>query len=270
MENFCIVSVFHAIDRNIKGNVAAVLELDSELDTNNCSQLAEEFNQPATSFIKKEKEGHYQVRWFAPDAEIGLCGHGSLAIAAYLNEIKGETKAVLHFNDGSIKVGFNGDQYYMWMDPIEVIAHKTPPVGLAQALGSDIIDYFTTYNKDIVLVASEEILANLRPDFPALAQLEPFGYSVTAPGQESDFVSRTFVPKVKQLEDQATGSSHAILTPFWSERLMKSEMTAQQLSLRGGYFICEMHLNKVLLKGQAKIWAKGNASQTYELSSTLN
>jgi len=265
MENFCIVTVFHDIAKNLKGNTAAVLELNSDLGEDNYSALAEEFNQPATSFIRKEKEGHYQVRWFAPDSEIGLCGHGSLAIAAYLKEVKGEDKGILHFKDGTIEVGFNGEHYYLWMDPIEVIAHKAAPKGLAKALGTDIIDYFTTANKNIVLVANEETLANLKPDFPAMAKLEPFGYSVSAPGDKSDFVSRTFVPKVKQLEDHATGSSHALLTPFWSERLMKNEMTAFQLSPRGGSFICEIHLNKVLLKGQAKIWVRGNAAKTYEL-----
>mgnify|MGYP003652853722 FL=1 len=265
MHNFCIVTVFHDIDQNIKGNTAAVIELTSNLETENCAALAEEFNQPATSFIRKEKEGQYAVRWFAPDGEIGLCGHGSLAIAAYLHEVKGEDKATLHFKDGIIQVGFNGEHYFIWIEPIEIIEHKAPPAGLAEALGTSIVDYFTTNNKDIVLVISEEVLKNLKPDFPALAQLEPFGYAVSAPGNHSDFVSRTFVPKVKQLEDHATGSSHAILTPFWSERLMRSELKAYQLSPRGGCFICEMHLNKVLLKGNAKIWAQGEAMKNYEL-----
>ena len=265
MENFCIVTVFHDIEKKLKGNTAAVLELSTDLAQDNYSALAEEFNQPATSFIKKIKKGHYQVRWFAPDSEIGLCGHGSLAIAAYLKEVKGEDKGILHFEDGIIEVGFDGKNYYLWIEPIEVISHKAPPQGLAEALGTKIVDYFTTANKNIVLVSDETTLANLKPDFPAMAKLEPFGYSVTTPGDNSDFVSRTFVPKVKQLEDYATGSSHALLTPFWSERLMKNEMTAFQLSPRGGSFICEIHLNKVLLKGQAKIWARGNAAEAYEL-----
>ncbi len=265
MKNFCIVTVFHNLKQGLKGNTAAVLELTSDLSEDNYSQLAEEFNQPATSFIKQEKEGHYQVRWFAPDEEIGLCGHGSLAIAAYLKEVKGEDKGILHFADGLIEVGFDGSDYYMWIEPIEVIAHKAPPQGLEEALGCKIVDYFTTSNKNIVLLKDQSTLKKLKPDFRALAKLEPFGYSVTAPGDSADFVSRTFVPKVKQLEDHATGSSHALLTPFWSERLMKNKMQALQLSPRGGSFTCEIHLNKVLLKGQAKIWARGNASQSYEL-----
>lgn len=259
MNNFCIATVFNDFPTLRKGNTAAVLECEEELNTAACARLAEEFNQPATSFIYPIKEGHYRVRWFAPDEEIGLCGHGSLAIAAYLKEVKGETNAILHYTDGHLKIGYNTEGYFIWIDPIEVIEHKAPPSGLAEALGVEIVDYFTTANKDIVLLKSEEILANMNPDFNALAALEPFGYAVTAPGKECDFVSRTLVPKVKQLEDHATGSSHAILSPFWSERLMKNKLKAFQLSSRGGYFICEMHMNKVLLKGQAKIWAQGKS-----------
>jgi predicted PhzF superfamily epimerase YddE/YHI9 len=265
MDNYCVVTVFHKIEKNIRGNTAAVLETTELLDTATCARLAEEFNQPATSFIREEKPGHYSVCWFAPDSEINLCGHGSLAIAAYLKEVKGEEKAILHYDGGVIKLGWDKDAYFIWIDPIDVIEHKNPPAGLSEALGTDIVDYFTTSNKDIVLLKTEEILKNLKPNFAALAKLEPFGYAVSAPGDYCDFVSRTFVPKVKQLEDHATGSSHAILAPFWSDRLMKDNLRAYQLSPRGGYFICEMHLNKVLLKGQAKIWARGSAAFKFEL-----
>jgi PhzF family phenazine biosynthesis protein len=265
MDNFCIVTVFHKIEQNIRGNTAAVLETTEILETANCARLAEEFNQPATSFIRQEKPGHYSVRWFAPDSEIDLCGHGSLAIAAYLKEFKGEEKAILHYKGGIIKIGTDNDGYFIWVEPIDVIEHKSPPAGLSEALGAEIVDYFTTANKDIILVKSEAILKNLKPNFEALAKLEAFGYAVSAPGNTCDFVSRTFVPKIKLLEDHATGSSHAILAPFWSERLMKNKMIALQLSQRGGYFICEMHLNKVLIKGQAKIWAQGKATFKFEL-----
>lgn len=257
MTNYSLVTVFHDLEQGLRGNNAAVLLLDGPVPDSEMAAWAEEFNQPATSFIWPEKDGHYQVRWFAPDEEIGLCGHGSLAIAAFLKEIKGEEKAILHYREGFLKVGHDKGQYYIWIEPIEIIDHLAVPQELEAALGLEVHDYFSTSNKYLVLLKSERDLASMKPDFEALAQLEPFGYTLTAPGEESDFVSRTLVPKVQQLEDHATGSSHAILTPFWSERLMKTEMTARQLSPRGGAFHCAMHMNQVLLRGKAKIWLKG-------------
>ena len=82
-------------------------------------------------------------------------------------------------------------------------------------------------------------------------------YSVTALGDEVDFVSRTLIPHVQQLEDPATGSSHAALTPFWRERLKKDRMVAHQLSKRGGKFVCEMENEQVKLTGSFSMLAKG-------------
>ncbi len=257
MNNFSIITVFHDRENGYKGNSASVILLDSEPNEASMSAWAEELNQPATSFLWPVKEGHYQVRWFAPDGEIDLCGHGSLAAAAFLKHFREEEKAILHYRNGHVKVGSDQAGYYLWINPIEVIDHGNAPIGLEEALGVTIHDYFSTSNKDLVVLRSEAELKAMKPNFKALAELEPFGYTVTATGDEVDFVSRTLVPKVQQLEDHATGSSHAILTPFWSERLMKDKMEARQLSPRGGVFQCEMHMNQVLLRGKAKVWLGG-------------
>lgn len=257
MNNFLITSVFENASKGLLGNNAAVVELKHLISKDEMARIAADFNQPATTFLIKEKEGHYRSFWFAPDGEIDLCGHGSLAAAVFLREFHGINKAILHYQDGFIKVGYSEEAFHLWIEPIEVIDHLPNPEGLAEALGVEVHDYFSTSNKDIVLLKSEDDLRNMKPDFMALAKLPAFGYAVTAPGKDVDFVSRTLVPKVQQLEDHATGSSHAILTPFWSERLMKSTMKALQLSPRGGDFTCEMHMNQVLLKGHARLWLKG-------------
>jgi len=261
MENFCIVTVFHNRQEAYLGNTAAVIEMESAWTEEEMANMAAELQQPATTYLLRTKEGHYQVYWFAPDGEIDLCGHGSLAAASYLHQFKGEEKAILHYRNGHVKVGYEDAAYFLWIEPIEIIDHLPVPAALEEALGQKVHDYFSTANKFIVLLSSEEDLRSMQPDFKALAKLEPFGYTVTAPGNEVDFVSRTLVPKVQQLEDHATGSSHAALCPFWSERLMKNSMSAIQLSPRGGVFQCEMHLNQVLLKGRAQIWTRGRIEE---------
>ncbi len=97
----------------------------------------------------------------------------------------------------------------------------------------------------------------MRPDFAKLRESEIFGYAVTAPGDQVDFVSRTIVPHVQQLEDHATGSSHAALTPFWAERLNKNQMQALQLSRRGGRFVCSLEGDQVTLEGKFSVLARG-------------
>ena len=70
-------------------------------------------------------------------------------------------------------------------------------------------------------------------------------------------MSRFFAPKEGINEDPVTGSAHCLLAPYWSEKLGKTKLKAQQLSKRGGEVICEVKGNRVLLSGQAKLYLSG-------------
>lgn len=143
---------------------------------------------------------------------------------------------------------------------LECIRHNGAtaiPDGLEKALGVEIAAYYPTSNKDIVLLSNEESVIHMKPDFVALREIRVFGYAVTAPGNAVDFVSRTLVPHVQQLEDHATGSSHAALAPFWSERLGKTNLTAIQHSPRGGYFNCQVDRDLCTLTGSFTLIAAG-------------
>ena len=62
---------------------------------------------------------------------------------------------------------------------------------------------------------------------------------VSAKGESCDFVSRFFAPSAGVYEDPVTGSAHTTLIPYWSEKLNKTSLKAQQLSERGGVLFCE-------------------------------
>ena len=72
---------------------------------------------------------------------------------------------------------------------------------------------------------------------------------VTAPGQEVDFVSRCFFPKLRVNEDPVTGSAHCELAPYWASRLGRNKLSARQLSKRSGSVECEVKGNRVFLSG---------------------
>jgi predicted PhzF superfamily epimerase YddE/YHI9 len=80
---------------------------------------------------------------------------------------------------------------------------------------------------------------------------------VTAKGNEVDFVSRFFAPGVGIDEDPVTGSAHTSLVPFWSARLNKTELTALQLSERGGQLWCTLSGDRVLIAGKAVTYLRG-------------
>lgn len=251
---FKTISVFISSELGFKGNNSAVVELNEPKPTEYMQLIATDFNQPATTFLWKQND-KLQVRWFAPDGEIDLCGHGTLAALAYLDQ---EQEIKLNYNDGVISgYKYNNNSYTMILNSITSSEAGKPDQAIIKGLHADIRGYFSNENKNIVLLPDENTVRQLKPDFGILKNMGPFGIIVTAPGNEVDFVSRTFVPKVQQLEDHATGSSHAALTPFWASELGKKRMTAYQLSPRGGKFICELNGSKVLLSGEAKIIAEG-------------
>jgi len=86
------------------------------------------------------------------------------------------------------------------------------------------------------------------------------GIIVTAQGAATDFVSRFFAPSVGINEDPVTGSAHTTLTPYWSKRLGKLDMTAAQLSERGGFLQCSLFKERVLISGQAALFLRGEIS----------
>ena len=77
---------------------------------------------------------------------------------------------------------------------------------------------------------------------------------ITAKGNEVDFVSRCFYPKLDVWEDPVTGSAHSMLAPFWSHKLNKKQLIAKQLSARGGDLECVVLNDSVLISGLANLY----------------
>jgi predicted PhzF superfamily epimerase YddE/YHI9 len=103
-------------------------------------------------------------------------------------------------------------------------------------------DYMAIYE-------SEEQVRALLPDFGLFCRLDRSGIIVTAPGLESDFVSRYFAPQEGIPEDPVTGSAHCTLAPYWAKRLGRSHLHAIQVSPRGGELWCNVQQDRVILSG---------------------
>jgi PhzF family phenazine biosynthesis protein len=135
---------------------------------------------------------------------------------------------------------------------------------LTKALGN--VRFETFKSADIMVVLeTEETVKHLRPDFEALKKVEAeagmpdnsFGVIITAPGSDCDFVSRYFAPNAGINEDPVTGRSHCLLIPYWARRLGRSEMTARQLSQRGGQLWVADSGARVKIGGRVKLYLSG-------------
>lgn len=244
-----VIAVFTAKEFDFKGNPAAVLLSKSRLSDIKMQDQARKIGMPATSFLFEDNEGNYRVRWFAPDEEIGLCGHGAAAAGIFLAKETGREKITLQYAGGEISVKLKENTFSMSLEGIPVVERIVVPQAIKDGLKIPILEMYKTENKHLIVTDSEASVAQMEPDFERLRQSSIFGYAVTAPGDRVDFVSRTLVPHVQQLEDHATGSSHALLVPYWGAKLAKNKMESYQLSPRGGRFFSELIRDKVVLSG---------------------
>lgn len=263
--NYALISVFTDPPSGALGNISAVVFSENALPESVMQGIAADMNQPATTFIcAPDAEGVHHLRWFAPDAEIGLCGHGSAAACVYLAEKHGSDtfKFRAGRNELSGKASAEDGRFEISLDALPVTREIAVPEALTAGLGIKVRGHFSTGNKNIVLAESAEDVRHMRPKFHVLRTLDHFGYAVTAESDDPqyDFVSRTLVPHVGQLEDHATGSSHAALVPFWADRLGKNRLTAKQLSPRGGLFRCRANEGRISLTGNSKVIARGSVS----------
>jgi len=244
-------------DQVFRGNPAAVCPLDAWLPDHLLLSIAEENNLSETAFFVPEADG-FRLRWFAPAAEVKLCGHATLASAHVLFEYMGYNQPEIRFHtrSGLLTVTRSEDGLSMVFPADEPEPCEAPPalvVGLSR-LGRKpsatlaAMDYIAVYE-------SEEEVRSLMPDLAQLSALDLRGVIATAPGRGVDFVSRFFAPKFRIPEDPVTGSAHCQLVPYWAARLGRSTLTARQLSARGGYLRCELLGAQVVLTGKAAHYA---------------
>ncbi|MHB8132484.1 MAG: PhzF family phenazine biosynthesis protein [Mobilitalea sp.] len=253
---YYVVDVF--TEERFHGNPAGVCVLEQCLDAEVMQKIAYENNLAETAFLIK-MEGYYDLRWFTPEVEIDLCGHATLGSAYVLmNYVDIDMKRVeFHTLSGVLTVTRDGDLFTMDFPARKPVPCEIPSL-LEKALGVKVLETHTARDL-LVLLENEKALAELKPDFSLLKQMDQvFGFIVTAKGEECDFVSRFFAPNAGIAEDPVTGSSHTTLIPFWSERLSKTTMTARQLSQRGGSLYCKDCSSRVEISGKAVTYLIGD------------
>lgn len=241
---------------HFSGNPAAACPLKTWLSDETMQQLAAENNLSETAFFVEENEG-FHIRWFTPEFEIDLCGHATLASAYVIFNELNYNKQTIKFTckSGELLVSKKDDKIELNF-PSRMPQAIEPPEFLLKGLS--IAPKLVLKSRDyFVVFENENEIRDLKVDMNFLNELDVIGVIVTAMGHEVDFVSRFFVPNSVIIEDPVTGSAHSSLIPYWSKQLNKKELTAKQLSKRGGYLWCEDKGERVTMAGQGILYMKG-------------
>ena len=245
-------------DHLFGGNPAAVCPLNQWMPAPEMQKIAAENNLAETAFFIPQGDD-FSLRWFTPELEIDLCGHATLASAHIIFTQLGYAGDVIKFHTqkaGMLTVK-RTEELYTLDFPARVAEKAEMPAGLREALGGN-PPLEVLRSRDYMLVySSESEIKALKPDFNALSKIDALGIIVTAPGDNSDFVSRFFAPAAGINEDPVTGSAHCNLIPYWAEKLEKDELYAFQVSERLGELWCELRGDRVLMSGKAVTFLKG-------------
>ena len=238
------------------GNPAAVCVLGDWLDDRIMQAIAMENNLSETAFLI-ERPGHFDLRWFTPAAEIDLAGHPTLAAAFAVFEILKPGLREVRFETKSGTLSVTREKDMLAMDfPATPATLCNPPDALIKGLGLTPQEVLMSRDHMAVLSSEAEVLA-VKPDFNILRQLDSMGVIITAPGDNSDFVSRFFAPKMGIPEDPVTGSAHCTLIPYWAQRLGKADLSAVQVSPRKGLLSCRDMGQRVRIAGNAVLFFSG-------------
>jgi len=238
------------------GNPAGVCVLDAWLQETDMQKIAAENNLSETAFVVKDADG-FRLRWFAPKAEVDLCGHATLAAAYVLYSERGITDSSIKFftRSGILNVARRGTEFTLEF-PVLDIQPCEAPADLVAGLGRTPLAVYRSMDY-VAVFGSEEEIAALTPDLDYLKKLDLRAVVVTAPGKDVDYVCRCFGPKIGIPEDPVTGSAQCELVPYWAQQKNQKRFSVIQRSSRGGRLTCELKGEQVFISGSTVLYLKG-------------
>jgi PhzF family phenazine biosynthesis protein len=239
--------------RPFEGNPAAVMPLADWLDDATLQAIAAENNLSETAFIvASDEEGvDFDLRWFTPAAEVVLCGHATLASGHFvltsspdMDRVRFRTRKA-----GMLEVARAGAGYELALPALAPDPKPLPDILAGLGLNTAAETLWHPHRYGLIVLDSAEQIHSLDPDFRKLAKEGDVLTIVTAPGQDTDVISRVFAPSAGIDEDPVTGSAHAVMVPYWAKRLGRDQFTAYQASKRGGRLTCKLDGDRVVLGG---------------------
>ena len=188
------------------GNPAAVVPLESWLPDETVLAIAAENNLAETAFFVKNGD-EFELRWFTPTVEVPLCGHATLASSYVIFNELGHTSEKIIFKTrkrGDLSVTRDGKRFVLDFPAYEMT--EIEPIAELASLAKAPVKYFTSQdNMLIVRMDSQVTVANFVPDLRLIESLPFTEFIITAKGDDCDFASRMFAPKIGIPEDPVTG-----------------------------------------------------------------
>ena len=236
----------------LAGNGAAVVLLEHPAADAWLQGVAGSLRQSETAFLLRLGPD-WQLRWFTPTCEVPLCGHATLAALLALvhwNLVPAGRSVRFLTRSGPLAGAVREDA--AWTGWIELPAGRMLPhppeasldAWLQARVGSGAeAAWSSDLGYEVALLPASAPLCRMgRPggDLPGrmrrgLVLMQP----LERPDDPADYRLRFFAPDLGIEEDPVTGSAHALVAPWWMERLGRRRVVGWQCSDRPGGMVCE-------------------------------
>jgi trans-2,3-dihydro-3-hydroxyanthranilate isomerase len=213
---YVVADVF--TDTPLQGNQLAVFTDAREIHEQQLQPLAKEMNYSETVFVyKPEAEGHARIRIFTPTSELPFAGHPVLGTAFVLAGPLQLPEIRLETGQGVIPIALERDEsgrivFGRMQQPIPKVEPFERTEELFTALGIEGSElpvelYDLGIRHVYVALPSDEAVAALEPDYPALVRLTGIVGVNCFAGSGTRWKTRMFAPADGVPEDPATGSA---------------------------------------------------------------
>ena len=157
-------------DRVFGGNPAVVCPLQSWPEDNLLQSIAEENNLSETAFFVPSGN-NFELRWFTPVKEVGLCGHATLAAAHVIFEHIWHRADYVIFKTRSGDLTVKKNKNMLEMDfPLYMPKPCAAPDYLTEGLGKEPAEVFEAQDY-IAVYVNEEAVRYIIPDQTLLNRL---------------------------------------------------------------------------------------------------
>jgi trans-2,3-dihydro-3-hydroxyanthranilate isomerase len=211
---FVVCDVF--TDTPLAGNQLAVFTDARELPEERLQALAREMNFSETVFVYPSAVAHARIRIFTPAVEVPFAGHPTLGSAFALAGPLQLDEIALETGSGVVPVRLEREGarivFGRMAQPIPTVEPYEEAAGVLEALGVERSElpvelYDNGLPNVYVVLASEQEVAEVRPDFGRLSDLPAvIGINCSA-GSGTRWKTRMFAPAGGVAEDPATGSA---------------------------------------------------------------
>lgn len=211
------------------GNPAGVVLNAASLSREQKQTIATRMGYSETVFVQTLGAGNYRLEYFTPVAEVPLCGHATIGtfVLLYQQGSVASGDYTIYTLAGELRVRISGSGKVFMQQSAPVFAETYQSADFAPCLPVDVarhdlpIQTVSTGLRDIMYpVVSVETLAQLRPDFEAMARLnrsqDVVSIHAFALDQEGKItaVCRNFAPAYDIPEESATGTANCALACY--------------------------------------------------------